>query len=123
MKNRNDSDWTFTVRMHKIAAHSRISRGLFYVLLVLHCWACLLSTDGTYQSLHVSCRLFEKARITEKHHRVLPRTRLQIFLHVVTENQLHAGICAVAVHTCGTQLALPSELGAIRPRWQLPACS
>ena len=27
---------------HKIAAHSRISRGLFYFLLVLHCWACLL---------------------------------------------------------------------------------
>ena len=27
---------------HKIAAHSRIFRGLFYFLLVLHCWACLL---------------------------------------------------------------------------------
>eukprot|EP01043_Picozoa_sp_COSAG02_P078219 COSAG02_NODE_17501_length_999_cov_1.217778_1_plen_27_part_10 len=27
MKNKNDSDWTFTVRMHKIAAHSRIFRG------------------------------------------------------------------------------------------------
>ena len=30
---------------------------------------------------------------------------------------------ALAVHTCGTQLALPSELGAIRQRRQIPACS
>ena len=42
MKNKNDSDWTFTVRMHKIAAHSRISKGLRHVLLFLHSWACLL---------------------------------------------------------------------------------
>ena len=51
MKNKNDSDWTFTVRMHKIAAHSRIFRGLTHRLLVLHsCFALLgMSTDGKYQ--------------------------------------------------------------------------
>ena len=42
MQNKNDSDWKFIVRLYGFAAHSRISRGLRHVLLVLHSWACLL---------------------------------------------------------------------------------
>eukprot|EP01048_Picozoa_sp_COSAG05_P045999 COSAG05_NODE_27076_length_169_cov_5.185714_1_plen_38_part_01 len=38
MQNKNDSDWNFTLRMHKIAAHSRISRGPRHVQRVLHSW-------------------------------------------------------------------------------------
>ena len=58
MKNKNDSDWTFTVRMHKIAAHSRISRGLFYVLA---CFALLgMSTDGTYQKIEQAPRIISR---------------------------------------------------------------
>ena len=58
MKNKNDSDWTFTFRMHKIAAHSRISRGLAqsHVLLVLHSDAghvySSTGTDGTYMYMY-----------------------------------------------------------------------
>ena len=50
MKNRNESDWTFTVRMHKIAAHNRISRGLPHVLLVLHTLATESPLLETFQN-------------------------------------------------------------------------
>ena len=70
MKNKNDSDWTFTVRMHKIAAHSRISRGLTHRLLVLHSWACLNQVPFSYTA---RCR--EIVRIVREN-----RTLLQAFI-------------------------------------------
>ena len=57
MKNKNDSDWTFTVRMHKIAAHSRISRGLTHRLLDLHSG---MSTDGKYQVVSWAPRIISR---------------------------------------------------------------
>ena len=58
MQNKNDSDWNFTLRMHKIAAHSRISRGPRHVQRV---FALLgMSTDGTYQKMSRAPRIINR---------------------------------------------------------------
>ena len=76
------------------------------------------------KSLHVSCRLFEKAKITEKQRRVLPRTCMICRLFLLTENHLHAGIYRrwrIAPSPLGTWRA-GCRRYALPGRQQIPAC-